>query len=328
MNYGDGYYGGVFIGAMYALAFTNSNIDYIVKEALKTIPARSEFYQCINDVITWHKKYPGDWHQNWFEIQKKWSGDIACPDGIFRPFNIDSKINSAYVVLGLLYGNGDFSKTMDIATRSGQDADCNPSSAGGILGTILGYDKIPDFWKMGLKEAEDIDFKYTTISLNKVYDIGFKHALLNVERHGGKVNGNSVIIPVEAPKAVPFEKGFSGIYPIESRSMYNNDIKLLTFSFEGTGFMLSGEARKKRDITDDYVFEATMSIDGKKVETAKLPTNFTTRRNELFWQYDLPKGKHTVSIEVLNPSENYNLASTTMIVFSNQPSTTTLISNN
>ena len=156
MNYGDGWYGGVFMGAMYSLSFVSSDMNYIVSEALKTVPKQSTFYQCINDVINWHKKYPGDWHQNWFEIQKKWSSDIACADGIFAPFNIDAKVNSAYVVLALLYGKNDFTKTLEIATRAGQDADCNPSSAGGILGTILGYDKIPAYWKMGLKEAEDI----------------------------------------------------------------------------------------------------------------------------------------------------------------------------
>ena len=67
--------------------------------------------------------------------------------------------------LGCYMDNKDFTKTLEITTRCGQDADCNPSTAGGILGAILGYDKIPAYWKMGLKEAEDIDFKYTTMSL-------------------------------------------------------------------------------------------------------------------------------------------------------------------
>jgi hypothetical protein len=46
MNYGDGWYGGVYIGALYSLAFTSNDIPAIVAEALKTIPAKSEFYQC------------------------------------------------------------------------------------------------------------------------------------------------------------------------------------------------------------------------------------------------------------------------------------------
>lgn len=177
MNYGDGWYGGVYMGAMYALAFLHDDVDFIVKEALKTIPVESSFYQCLADVIRWHDQYPDDWKKTWFEIQRKWTEEVGCPEGIFAPLDIDAKVNAAYVVLGLLYGKGDFTKTLEISTRAGQDSDCNPSSAAGILGTIYGYNKIPDFWKKGLRDVEDMDFKYTRMSLNKVYDISYKHAL-------------------------------------------------------------------------------------------------------------------------------------------------------
>ncbi|HVX26499.1 MAG TPA: ADP-ribosylglycohydrolase family protein, partial [Parafilimonas sp.] len=72
MNYGDGWYGGVFVGAMYTLTFTSSDINYIINEALKTIPQQSEFYQCVHDAVEWHKEFPDDWKQTWFHIQKKW----------------------------------------------------------------------------------------------------------------------------------------------------------------------------------------------------------------------------------------------------------------
>jgi hypothetical protein len=294
-------------------------MNYIVTEALKTIPEQSQFYKCIADVITWHKKYPQDWHQTWFELQKKWSDDIACADGIFRPFNIDAKINSAYVVLGLLYGNGDFTKTMEVATRAGQDADCNPSSAGGVLGTIVGYNKIPDYWKASLKQAEDIDFKYTTVSLNKVYDIGLKHALHNIELNGGKVNGDNITIAVQSPATVKAEQGFPGVYPVLDVNFNNPGIKDVSFDFEGTGFLLAGSAEKSSEKDAEYVFEAEMYVDGKKIETAKFPTNEITRRLELFWQYALPKGKHTVNIKVLNPDSRYSLNTYHYIVFSDKP---------
>ena len=319
MNYGDGWYGGVFIGAMYTLSFVSDDMKYIVSEALKTIPSQSTFYQCIADVLAWHKKYPGDWHQTWFELQKKWSSDIACAEGIFRPFNIDAKLNSAYVVLGLLYGNGDFTKTLDISTRAGQDADCNPSSAAGVLGTVLGYDKIPGYWKMGLKEAEDIDFKYTTISLNKVYDIGLKHALQNIEKNGGKADGDKISIKVQSPVAVKLEQGFPGIYPVLNVNLNKDNIKELSFEFDGTGFILAGGTDKRSDKDPDYIIEAEMYIDGKKSETAKFPTSFTSRRHELFWKYELPKGKHKVDIKVLNPDERYMLNTYYYIVFSDKP---------
>ena len=78
MNYGDGWYGGVYVGAMYSLAFVSTDIHFVVNEALKTIPEESEFYQCIADVIAWHKVYPEDWKQTWFEIEKKCTSDIGC----------------------------------------------------------------------------------------------------------------------------------------------------------------------------------------------------------------------------------------------------------
>jgi len=318
MNYGDGWYGGVYIGAMYTLAFVSSDVPFIVEEALKTIPKQSKYYQCIADVIRWHKQYPADWHQTWYELQKKWSSDIGCADGIFSPFNIDATINSAYVVMGLLYGNGDFTKTLEVATRAGQDADCNPSSAGGVLGTIIGYDKIPAYWKQGLKEAEDIDFKYTTISLNKVYTIGFKHALENLKRNGGKEKDDNIIIKVQQPATVKLEQGFTGLYPVD-KIEFGKDIADTSFSFEGTGFILRGSANKKNDKEDDYVFKAELYIDGVKVETAELPTNYTIRRNELFWKYPLPKGRHTVRVKVLNPDDRYNLHSDDYIVYSDAP---------
>ena len=97
MNYGDGWYGGVYVGAMYTLAFVSDDIEYIVTEALKTIPQQSLYYQCINDVIQWYRQYPDDWKQTWLECEKKYSEDKACPEGIFVPFNIDATINSAYI---------------------------------------------------------------------------------------------------------------------------------------------------------------------------------------------------------------------------------------
>jgi hypothetical protein len=307
------------MGAMYALAFTSNNMDYIVNEGLKTIPQGSKFYQCIRDVIGWHKKYPSDWKQTWLEVQRKWADDVGCPDGIFSPFNIDATVNAAYVVIGLLYGDRDFTKTLEITTRCGQDADCNPSSAGGILGAMIGYNKIPAYWKMGLKEAEDIDFKYTTMSLNDVYDIGLKHALQNIERNGGKVSGDNVTIAMQRPVAVRLEQGFEGIYPVVKKEVKWSEAKdEVTFDFEGTGFVLRGDA-SQWESTSDYVFNTELYVDGKKTESPKLPAAFTTRRHEICWAYDLPNGKHTVRLKINNPSAEHKVNIREAIVFSNKP---------
>ena len=84
------------------------------------------------------RREPDDWTTTWRLIEDKWDKGDLCPDGALEPFNIDAKLNGAYVALGLLYGKGDFAKTLEVSTRSGQDSDCNPSSAAGILGVMLG----------------------------------------------------------------------------------------------------------------------------------------------------------------------------------------------
>lgn len=318
MNYGDGWYGGVYTGAMYTLAFTSNDIEYVVKEGLKTIPAQSRFYQVINDVIQWHQQYPNDWKRTWFEIERKYTEDIGCPDGVFVPFNIDATVNAAYVVLGLLYGKGDFTKTMEISTRAGQDSDCNPSSAGGILGTMLGYSKIPDYWKLGLKEAEPIDFKYTTMSLNDVYAIGLKHAIQNIERNGGKVEGNNIIIKVQQAIPVKFEQSFEGHFPTDKREIHKNLEGEFTFEFEGIGFVIRGESAKWAS-DSEYVLKAELYIDGKLAETVELPASYTTRRCELFWKYQLPKQKHIVTVKLLNPDEKNTVRIQNIILYSDAP---------
>jgi hypothetical protein len=83
---------------------------------------------------------------------------------------------------------------------------------------------------------------------------------------------------------------------------------------------LRGEAVKKNNTGDDYVFNASISIDGQQTENVKWPTDFTTRRHDLCWKYLLPKGKHTVSIKLLNPNNDYQVNSSDYIIYSDKPS--------
>lgn len=313
MNYGDGWYGGVYISTMYSLAFTRTNIKSVVTEALKAIPVQSAFYQCINDVIRWHEKYPNDWKQTWFELQKKWSSETGCPDGVFAAFNIDAKINAAYVVMGLLYGNGDFSKTMDIATRTGQDADCNPSSAAGVLGCLIGYEKIPARWKKGLELAEDIVFKYTHLSIKQTYEISYQHALKNIQQQGGRISSEKAFIPLQPVKPVVLEQSFTGLIPVRQQSIWNNDAKEVVIEFEGEGIVVRGEAfaKNKKGTT----LEISIQLDQEKPIVVAMPTDYITRRLDVYWNYQLRPGKHRLELKLMNPSEDHQWRTTDYLVY-------------
>ena len=305
MNYGDGWYGGVFVATMYSLAFYEKDIQQVVRKALQAIPAQSNFYKCMADVIRWHAQYPNDWHQTWFEIQKKWSNDKGCPDGVFAAFNIDATINSAYVVLGLLYGKGDFGKTMEIATRAGQDADCNPSTACGVLGTMLGYDQIPAYWKQGVVEAADIPFQYTTMSLNKTYAVGYKHAVENIMKQGGKKEGDSYIIPFQSVKAVVFEESFPGLTPVRKTEGIKWNGRSLQIPFDGVGVVLRGEAVDLKK--NGGSIKVRVRIDEGQEEIIDLPCSFTERRHDIYWNYSLKPGKHLLQLEIIEPDSNKEL---------------------
>lgn len=61
--------------------------------------------------------------------------------------------------------------------------------------------------------------------------------------------------------------------------------------------------------------EADLYIDNVKVETAKLPTAMQTRRHELFWKLNLPKGKHDVKMVLKNPNAAYKLRSEEYVTY-------------
>lgn len=319
MNYGDGLYGGMYIAAMYSLAFVYNDIEFIVTEALKVIPEQSDFYQCIADVLKSYKNNPDDWKFAWFEAQKKWTHDKGCPDGVFNPFNIDAKINAAYIVIGLLYGKGDYGATIDISTRCGYDSDCNPANAAGILGTMMGYDIIPDYWKLGLDKVEDMDFQFTEMSLNRLYEEGLNQALEMIKRNGGEVDNDMVKIIYQAPKTVPLEIGFEGLYPIDRvgvnkrLSQSQNEINI---EFTGSAFVLTGYASFDGN-QEDAILELELYINDTLVETIKMPTLSLIRRHDVAWNYDLNEGDHKITLKPKNIPDNYYINVREIITYSN-----------
>ena len=273
---------------------------YYVTEGLKAIPQQSRFYACMTDVINWHKQYPDDWKKCWEEIEKKWgTNDIACPDGVEVPFNIETYVNGAYIILGLLYGQGDFEKTIDISTRAGQDSDCNPASSGGILGTMLGYNRLPEKYKAEMAIVEDMPFN-NTVSFNKGSELSYGQALQMIEREGGKVGENEVKINFQKPVPAKLEISFEGLKLDKKVTVDNWIANFPTVEFDGIGAVIKGEL-KGDNVPEDYVAELEVYFNDKLVEVCKLPLKYNHRKHELFFNYEQPYGKYKVTCKWTNP---------------------------
>ncbi|MHC4567312.1 MAG: ADP-ribosylglycohydrolase family protein [Planctomycetota bacterium] len=211
MNYGDGLYGGQFVGGMYAEAFFEDDMEKVVRAGLKCVPRESQFAECIRDVLAWYKQNPDDWQKTWQLIEDKYQDNpdyrkYSCDKG---DFNIDAKINAAYIVMGLLYGKGDPDQTIIISTRCGQDSDCNPSNSGGILFTTIGFKNLPDKFTSALDPEGK--FSHTPYNFPTLVDVSKKLVRESVERAGGRVetdaDGKEVfVVPIEEPKPGKLEQ--------------------------------------------------------------------------------------------------------------------------
>jgi hypothetical protein len=206
MNYGDGMYAGQFMGGMYAEAFFEKDIIKVIEAGLKCIPAESQHAEMVRDMLKWFKENPDDWQKTWGLCQEKYRKNKEYQKA--SNGGIDCKINGAYVLLGLLYGKGDYDQTIIISCRGGQDSDCNPSSSAGVLCTMAGFSKLPEKYSKGLKE--NVKFSHTAYDFPALLAVCEKLCRQSLEKFGGKVekdaNGEEVfVIPVVAPKPSPLE---------------------------------------------------------------------------------------------------------------------------
>lgn len=324
MNYGDGYYAGVFLSALYAAAFLDMSIPQMIRNALNTIPDGSRYKEMITDVLRWYKSAPADWRQTWQKLEDKWNFDL-CPWAKTDAgrFNIQGSFNGAYIVLGLLYGNGDYMEAISICTRCGQDTDSNTGNCGGIMGTIVGYNNLPQTARDELDPYMDRDYNFTNLSINSATEVSLSLALENICKHGGSVKEDIVFIQtqtfepqgecevsfpdlefVNAYRALDPALKWVGNWDTESAKLQPATAELLVTSstpgdylaveFAGTCIYVQGDMHSRCGIVDTY-------IDGKLIESKDMyiaPQWDGARQSTAVWITGLADEKHILRVEV------------------------------
>ncbi|HZD10551.1 MAG TPA: ADP-ribosylglycohydrolase family protein, partial [Candidatus Binatia bacterium] len=142
---GNGLHGGRYIAALVSMAFSESDPRTLVQGGLAVIPGNSEYARVVRAVLDFHAARPGDWRAAYQFIK-----------GNFGPDRYGGLVhiipNAAIVVMALLYGAGDFSRTIQVAAMAGWDADCNVGNVGAVTGVAVGLPGIDERWREPLND--------------------------------------------------------------------------------------------------------------------------------------------------------------------------------
>ena len=138
-----------------------SFIDPITNTYIKNPDSRDwEINFWVRNRTEWSKTMDGLWWQFVRDMVKDAISRFKdFPSMLERRLNSFSKskavhtlFNNAAIVVGLLYGDGDFIQTVRISTECGADTDCNAGNAGAILGAYLGQKLIPSYVKRFIRD--------------------------------------------------------------------------------------------------------------------------------------------------------------------------------
>jgi len=185
----------VHYGAMYAAAFFEKDIRKLIDIGLKELPANGRYAQTIRDMIALHKKYPNKWQDAWKEMAEKYY--VNEPNMTKTIWN--ANLNGACGILAMLYGNGDFQRTLDLSCAMGFDADNQAATVAGIMGVAYGFKALPkDLYLPVEGWTKPFNDTYINITRHELPDASIDDIINRtvtvtldlIKAKGGKVTGN------------------------------------------------------------------------------------------------------------------------------------------
>lgn len=133
-HWGDGIWAEVFLSRLQAAAFDQHDPNVLLGIAMKPLPVESRVYQAVAYV---HDQY------------SQGRSVAGMRDGLIHRFATgnftDVACNLGFTIMGWLAGQGDFGRSLCLATNCGYDTDCTAATLGALLG-ILDPDAIPQQW--------------------------------------------------------------------------------------------------------------------------------------------------------------------------------------
>lgn len=177
-NEGYSLHAAQFYAAMYADAPFASNVATLVNNGLAVVPRGSWTREIVEEVQGMYQVdvLKPDW-QDKDERDQYWLArrdeiiDFAHEKILGTPSWVESAANTGLTTLAILYGQGNFVDTVEYGVRGGKDSDCNPATAGGLIGMMKGQSGIlADVTTAGYGDS---------VNLPQYYDDG--DTIINIE---------------------------------------------------------------------------------------------------------------------------------------------------
>lgn len=126
----------IFTAALESIAFFETDVRTVIDKALSYVPADSRVARSIKIVLDGY-----DTGKDWKDTRNAVVEDSRDLGMFMGPANV------AFAVLGLVYGEGDFKKSMLYSVNCGDDTDCTAATCGSVMGIMRGAKNIPEDWK-------------------------------------------------------------------------------------------------------------------------------------------------------------------------------------
>jgi ADP-ribosylglycohydrolase len=139
---GEGTFAEMFTAAVESAAFVESDRDRLLEIGLSYIPAKCAVAVSIRATMDAHKR-----GLDWTTAREVVIKSSESTGWFQAPRNV------AFTILGWLYGNDDFGKTICTAVNCGDDTDCTGATVGSILGIIHGGSCISATWRRPVGEG-------------------------------------------------------------------------------------------------------------------------------------------------------------------------------
>ena len=141
----NGIYGEMWASAMIAAAAVTDNLEDIIFAGLGEIPSTSRLYSSVVSVV--------DDYRNGVsldDVYKRIHGEFDEFTGYGWCHTIS---NAMIVTAALLYGEGDYGKSICMAVEPCFDTDCNGATVGSVLGMRNGIDGIGEEWTRPVEDT-------------------------------------------------------------------------------------------------------------------------------------------------------------------------------